>query len=154
MTRILYLPSESAFYTLDSPLPPARLMMAVNSGKWLPPANIPHEERAIRTLRAVRLGRSTILIYRQLDLEQIQPVQTPVEPLGSRGMDVLQCVAEGMSTKQVAVRLGMSRRTVYMHLAAIRRSFSAISTAEAVRRAVELGLCEPPDMGKTGYPSI
>lgn len=150
MTRILYLPSESAFYTLDSALPPARLMMAVNSGKWLPPAHIPREARAVRALRAVRVGRSTILIYRPLDLEQIHPIQTPVESLGSRGMDVLQCVAEGMSTKQVAVRLGMSRRTVYMHLAAIRRSFNAISTAEAIRRAVELGLCQPSGMGNTG----
>jgi DNA-binding CsgD family transcriptional regulator len=150
MTRILYLPSESAFYTLDSPVSPARLILAVNSGKWLPPAGIPHKERAIRTLRAIRLGRSTILIFRPLDMEQINPVQAPDEPLGSRGMAVLQCVAEGMTTKQVAVRLGMSRRTVYMHLAAIRRSFCAISTAEAVRRAVELGLCQPPGMGKAG----
>jgi DNA-binding CsgD family transcriptional regulator len=150
MTRILYLPSESAFYTLDSHLSPARLIMAVNSGKWLPPAEIPRAERSIRTLRAVRLGRSTILIFRPLDLEQTHPVQAPAEPLGFRGMAVLQCVAEGMTTKQVAVRLGMSRRTVYMHLAAIRRSFSAISTAEAVRRAVELGLCQPPGMGKAG----
>lgn len=148
MTRILYLPSESAFYTLDSPLPTAQLIVAVNSGKWLPPSGIPREEGATRTLRAVRLGRSTILIFRPLDLEQIQPAQDPAEPLGSRQMAVLQCVAEGLTTRQVAARLGMSRRTVYMHLASIRRSFSAISTTEAVRRAVELGLCQPPGMGK------
>jgi len=150
MTRILYLPSESAFYTLDSHLPPARLITAVNSGKWLPPADIPREGRSIRTLRAVRLGRSTILIFRPLDLNQLHPEKDTVDPLGSRQLAVLQCVAEGMTTRQVAGRLGMSRRTVYMHLAAIRRSFSAISTAEAIRLAAELGLCQPPSMAKAG----
>jgi len=61
---------------------------------------------------------------------------------------VLQCVAQGMTTSQVAARLGLSRRTVYMHLAAIRRSFSVLSTAEAIQRAAELGLCQPPTPGK------
>lgn len=148
MTRILYLPSESAFYTLDSPLPPARLIAVVNSGEWLPPSGIKQEERSIRTLRAVRLGRSTILIFRPLDPEQVRPVQSQAVPPGPRGMAVLQCVAAGMTTKQIAAQLGMSRRTVYLHLAAIRRSFNAISTVEAVRRAAELGLCTPSDMEK------
>ena len=150
MTRILYLPSESAFYTLESSLPAGRLILAVNNGKWLPPTDISHSEQPVQTLRAVRLGRSTILIFRLLDNDQIHPSPARSEPLGQRQMAVLQCVAEGMTTRQVAARLGMSRRTVYMHLAAIRRSFSAISTAEAVRRAAELGLCQPPVARRAG----
>ncbi len=148
MTRILYLPSEHAFYTLDSSLPPGRLILAVNSGRWFPPTGIPRPEKRAAALRAVRLGRSTILIFQLMENELKPSDSHPTGPLGQRQIDVLQCVAQGMTTRQVAARLGLSRRTVYMHLAAIRRSFSALSTAEAIQRAAELGLCQPPTAGK------
>jgi DNA-binding CsgD family transcriptional regulator len=91
------------------------------------------------------LGRDTILIFRPLDMEQMYPLPAPAPgQLGQRQLEVLQCIAKGMTTRQVAAQLGISRRTIYMHLAAIRRSLSAISTADAVRRAAELGLCLPP----------
>ncbi len=144
MTRILYLPSESSFYTLDSNLPPGRLILAVNSGRWRPPDGLPRRDKAVAGLRAVRLGRNTILVFQLLDNELPPPDSHPAGPLGQRQMQVLQCVAQGMTTRQVAARLGMSRRTVYLHLAAIRHSLSAVSTAEAIQRAAELGLCQPP----------
>jgi len=144
MTRILYLPSESAFYTLDSSLPPGRLILAVNGGRWHPPDGIPRRDKMVAGLRAVRLGRSTILIFQPVENEWTPPDTHPTGPLGQRQMQVLQCVAQGMTTRQVAARLGMSRRTVYLHLAAIRHSLSAVSTAEAIQRAAELGLCQPP----------
>ncbi len=150
MTRILYLPSERAFYTLDSNLPPSRLILAVNSGRWRPPDAIPRRDKVVAGLRAVRLGRSTILIFQPLENELTPPDSHPTGPLGQRQMQVLQCVAQGMTTRQVAARLGMSRRTVYLHLAAIRHSLSAVSTAEAIQRAAELGLCQPTVSGKPG----
>ena len=150
MTRILYLPSESAFYTLDSSLPPGRLILAVNGGRWRPPDGIPLRDKTVAGLRAVRLGRSTILIFQPVENELAPPDSHPTGPLGQRQMQVLQCVAQGMTTRQVAARLGMSRRTVYLHLAAIRHSLSAVSTAEAIQRAAELGLCQPPTSGNPG----
>ena len=151
MTRILYLPTESSLFTLESTLPPGRLILAVNSGKWLPPPGVPRPERPLRTLRAVRLGRETILIFRPMDMEQIYTAPAPApSQLGQRQLEVLQCIAKGMTARQVAAQLGLSRRTVYLHLASIRHSLSAISTAEAVHRAAELGLCQPPVKGSGG----
>lgn len=152
MTRILFLPNDTAFYTLDSNLTPEKLVIAVNSGRWLPQGEItPSELSAFSQtgLQAVRLGRSTVLIFRTIDLNRVETGRPPVGPLSSRKIAVLQCLAQGMTTRQIAARLGITRRTVYLHLAAIRQSLRAISTAEAVNRAAELGLCQPPVSGKS-----
>lgn len=146
MTRILFLPNDTAFYTLDSILTPEKLVSAVNSGRWLPPGETAPSDPAAPTpagLHAVRLGPNTVLIFHSVDLDQVK-VKRPTDGLlSSRQIAVLQCLAQGMTTRQIAARLGISRRTVYLHLAAIRSSLRAISTAEAVNRAAEMGLCQP-----------
>lgn len=152
MTRIFFLPNENAFYTLDSQLPPEKLVLAVNSGRWLPPAGLTTPEPADTgqmRLNAVRLGQSTILIFCAVDLDQIQSGQLTKSPLSKRQIAILQCLAQGMTTRQIAAKFGIARRTVYLHLAAIRRSLRAISTSEAVSRAAELGLCQPLISGRS-----
>lgn len=152
MTRIFFLPNENAFYTLESQLSPEKLVLAVNSGRWLPPAGLTALEPADTgqmQLIAVRLGQSTVLIFRAVDLDQFQPGQLTNSPLSMRQIAVLQCLGQGMTTRQIAAKLGIARRTVYLHLAAIRRSLRAISTSEAVSRAAELGLCQPMISGRT-----
>lgn len=150
MTRILFLPNDTAFYTLDSNLSPEKLVIAVNSGRWFPPGELALSDPPSPTrvnLHAVRLGRSTVLVFRPVDLDRIETGRPSSGPLSSRQIAVLQCLAQGMTTRQIAARLGIHRRTVYMHMAAIRNSLRAISTAEAVKRAAELGLCQPPVSG-------
>lgn len=146
MTRILFLPNDTAFYTLDSILTPEKLIAAVNSGRWLPPGEIMPSDPAAPTpigMHAVRLGQNTVLIFRSIELNHVKAKQPTDGLLSSRQIAVLQCLAQGMTTRQIAARLGISRRTVYLHLAAIRSRMRAISTAEAVNHAAELGLCQP-----------
>jgi len=152
MTRIFFLPNENAFFTLESQVSPEKLVLAVNSGRWLPPTGLtttePASSRPIR-LHAVRIGRSTILIFSAVDPDQVQTGQLANSPLSKRQIAILQCLAQGMTTRQIAANLGIARRTVYLHLAAIRRSLRAISTSEAVSRAAELGLCQPLISGRS-----
>jgi len=63
-----------------------------------------------------------------------------VEPLTHRETDVLQLLAEGLSNKGIAVRLGISDQTVKFHVAAISGKLGAANRTEAVRLAVRLGL--------------
>lgn len=152
MTRILFLPNENTFLTLDSNLTPEALVLEVNSGRWLPPAgSVPEETPSPlpTNLRAVRLGPGTVLVFQAVDLDQDQPQEHSRGTLSKRQIAVLQCLAQGMTTRQIAARLEISRRTVYLHLAAIRRSLRAVSTPEAVSRAAELGLCQPPVSGRS-----
>jgi len=67
-------------------------------------------------------------------------VQTAVEPLTSREIDVLQLLAEGLPNKTIAARLGISDQTVKFHVAAICGKLEAANRTDAVRRAVRRGL--------------
>ena len=63
-----------------------------------------------------------------------------VESLTAREIEVLELVAEGLSNKAVAVRLGISDQTVKFHLTSISGKLGALNRTDAVRRAVRRGL--------------
>jgi DNA-binding NarL/FixJ family response regulator len=63
-----------------------------------------------------------------------------VETLTPREIEVLECVAEGLSNKAVAARLGISDQTVKFHLTSISGKLGALNRTDAVRRAVRRGL--------------
>lgn len=64
----------------------------------------------------------------------------PVEELTPRERGVLQLLAEGLSNKAIAERLGISEHTVKFHVNAILGKLGAQSRTEAVTRAARLGL--------------
>jgi NarL family two-component system response regulator YdfI len=63
-----------------------------------------------------------------------------VEPLTGRELEVLDLVAEGLSNKLIAHRLGISEHTVKTHVASIFAKLGASSRTEAVSRAIRRGL--------------
>jgi DNA-binding NarL/FixJ family response regulator len=62
------------------------------------------------------------------------------EPLTAREVEVLEVLAEGLSNKAIAARLGISDQTVKFHVAAICGKLGAANRTDAVRRAVRRGL--------------
>lgn len=58
--------------------------------------------------------------------------------ISPREKEVLGLVAEGLSTKQVADRLGISTRTVESHRINMLKKLKAGNTAELIRKAIEL----------------
>lgn len=62
------------------------------------------------------------------------------EPLTPRELDVLRLLADGLSNKAIAQRLGISEHTVKFHVNALMGKLGAQSRTEAVIRAVRLGL--------------
>ena len=63
--------------------------------------------------------------------------------LTSREIQVLQCIADGHSTKETAYRLGMSFKTAACHRYRIMDKLAIHETAGLVRYAVRAGLVEP-----------
>lgn len=63
-----------------------------------------------------------------------------VEDLTPRERQVLQLLAEGLSNRQIAARLGTSEHTTKFHVNAILGKLDAHSRTEAVTRAARLGL--------------
>ncbi len=60
--------------------------------------------------------------------------------LSDRQVEILQRIADGLSTKQVALELGISHKTVYNHLNAIYRRLDTQSLTHAVLSAVRKGI--------------
>jgi two-component system, NarL family, nitrate/nitrite response regulator NarL len=63
-----------------------------------------------------------------------------VDALTVRERDVLELLAEGLSNRRVAERLGISEHTVKFHVASIYGKLGASSRAELIRRAARRGL--------------
>lgn len=63
--------------------------------------------------------------------------------LSAREIEILQWVAAGKSQQDVADILGISSRTVEVHLRSSREKLSTLTTPQAVGRAVSMGLIYP-----------
>ena len=66
----------------------------------------------------------------------------PVEALTARELEVLAHLADGLSNKAIAVRLGISDETVKFHLTAIFGKLGASNRTDAVRQALRRGIVE------------
>ena len=62
--------------------------------------------------------------------------------LSDRQVEILQSIADGMSTKQTGRHLGITIKTVHNHLNAIYRKLDAQSLTHAVLSAVRLGIID------------
>ena len=67
----------------------------------------------------------------------------PLEALTPRQREVLQLVAEGNSTKEIAQRLGLSPKTVETHRAQLMERLGVHEVSGLVRFAVRVGLVSP-----------
>ncbi len=65
--------------------------------------------------------------------------------LSERQTEILQMIADGLSTKQVARELGITQKTVHNHLNAIYRRLDTQSLTHAVLSAVRLGIIDLGD---------
>jgi DNA-binding NarL/FixJ family response regulator len=69
-----------------------------------------------------------------------QPASGPLSRLTSRQREVLQLVAEGYTTKEIAQRLNLSPRTVETHRAEMTERLQVRDLAGLVRIAIQSGL--------------
>lgn len=90
----------------------------------------------------VYLGAAVSAIVHRL-VRNPQSVARSVE-LSPRENDILRHVAEGLSSKEIASRLGLSVRTVDNHRAAVGRKTGLHSVAQLTLHAYELGLVSLP----------
>ncbi len=149
MTRLLFLPNDQTFLWLDSLIPAEEVVEAVLAGQWAPPepygaalAQLKHEQ----PFQAFQQGSLVVITTTQpLDLEMraVAGQASSDMMLTPRQHDVLQCLAEGLTTKEIAFRLGLRPRTVAMHIAALKNRLGTATRAQSVGRAAALGLCRP-----------
>lgn len=67
----------------------------------------------------------------------------PSDPLTSREREVLQLIAEGNTTKEIAALLGVSVKTIESHRSRLMDKLDIRQTAGLVRYAIRRGLVQP-----------
>jgi DNA-binding NarL/FixJ family response regulator len=95
----------------------------------------------LSTIRAVYEGEthlSPVIAMSMLDTARKAADQP--ELLSDRQVEILQLIANGLSTKLVARELGITQKTVHNHLNAIYRRLDTQSLTHAVLSAVRLGI--------------
>jgi two-component system response regulator NreC len=75
--------------------------------------------------------------------EYLAGIEAPPDPLTSREREVLQLIAEGKTTKEIADVLVVSASTIESHRARLMKKLHIHDTAGLVRYAVRRGLVQP-----------
>ena len=92
-------------------------------------------------LLQVNLKDNSLPIHELIaDLDE-NPKQTKENKiLTPRQTEVVQCLAEGLSNKQIAYRLGLSEGTVKIHITLLMRALEVSNRVQAVNEARRCGL--------------
>lgn len=91
------------------------------------------------TVLSPQLARSMLDEVRKLDSHaEVDPSQERV--VSKREEEVLQLIADGCSTPEVAAQLYISQKTVKNHLASIYQKLDARDRTQAVLQAVRMGI--------------
>ena len=94
------------------------------------------EAADLRQARAAGSDADAFLVAPAVELAD----DPQVEPLTAREIEVLELLAEGLSNKGIARRLGISDQTVKFHVSSITGKLGANTRTGAVRLAVRRGL--------------
>jgi DNA-binding NarL/FixJ family response regulator len=92
--------------------------------------------------RASGIEADAIVVGRGFTPRRLDDEEPPhfEESLTPRELQVVELMAEGLTNKAIAARLGISDQTVKFHVASLSGKLGAANRTDAVRRAVRRGL--------------
>jgi DNA-binding NarL/FixJ family response regulator len=110
-----------------------------------------HLKELIAAIRQAANGEIAIpaslllgLLNRKMVTRNVTPTESRQENLTPRELAVLNCLASGLSSQEIAGKLSISPLTVQTHIRNIITKFGVHSRLEAVTHALQAGLIEPP----------
>jgi DNA-binding CsgD family transcriptional regulator len=120
--------------------------VALGTDRETSQARLPRDaspEQIDAALRAVSVGLSVTIAEefgRGFEAAHEGDEQTLLTP---REVEVLTAISNGLTNKEVARELGISRHTVKFHVESLMRKLGVSSRAEAVSKSMRLRLLEP-----------
>ncbi|MDR5754594.1 MULTISPECIES: response regulator transcription factor [unclassified Caballeronia] len=91
----------------------------------------------LQAIDAVLAGKTFFSAGLAMRMIQARYAETPLERLTPRERDILDALAEGLSSKQIAQQHGLSVRTVETHRLNLKRKLDIDGQAELIKFAVE-----------------
>jgi DNA-binding CsgD family transcriptional regulator len=132
MTKVLIFKHPDSFGVMEVELPPERIVREINQGRW---------DRLMSDVEGPLYARV------QGDIVVVTPsAPIPVDQLpklSRREHQVLVLVGEGLTTAQIALKLGLRPRTIRGYVASMKARLDAQNIQQLVTRAVALGLFHP-----------
>jgi DNA-binding CsgD family transcriptional regulator len=132
MTRILIFKTPDAFSVIELDTPVESIVRAINHGHWQD--FLPDEPGP---LFARQQGEVVVVTHNAPVPEEDLP------KLSRREHQVLVMLGEGLTTAEIALRLGLRPRTVRGYVAGMKARLGAHNIQQLVARAVALGLFRP-----------
>jgi DNA-binding CsgD family transcriptional regulator len=132
MTRVLIFKEPGAFGVLEVEAPAKRIVSAINRGRW--ESYIPDAEGPM----FARQQGDVVVVTRSAP-----PPAENLPQLSRREHQVLVLLGEGLTTAQIALRLGLRPRTIRGYVANMKARLEAHNIQQLVARAVALGLFRP-----------
>ena len=132
MTRVLIFKTPDAFVVMEVNAPAERIVRSINRGRWedyLPDEHSP--------LYARQQGEVVVVTHSAPLPEEDLP------KLSRREHQVLVMLGEGLTTAEIALKLGLRPRTVRGYVASMKVRLDAHNIQQLVARAVALGLFRP-----------
>ena len=121
-------------------------IMRVRDLPWGMLSLVETSDALLAALRALSAGLMTFsqmidvqVVFETTRTNKLADTKTDAA-LTHREIEVLLCVAEGMSNKQIALRLSISEHTVKFHMTSIFEKLQVANRVEAVQRGMRLGL--------------
>jgi DNA-binding CsgD family transcriptional regulator len=133
MTKILIFHEPDAFGMVEVKAPAERIVRAINGGRgevYLPGI-------AGGPLHA-RLQGEVVVVTRSVPV-----LEEDLPKLSRREYQVLCLLGEGLTTAQIAIKLGLRPRTIRGYVAGMKAKVHAQNIQQLVARAVALGLFRP-----------
>jgi DNA-binding CsgD family transcriptional regulator len=129
MPLLLFMPNSHTLIWQDIAREADDLLGEIRRRTWLPPA--PFEHLAGNRFSA-NLQDGIVIVT--MSSSQGERLETPTPRLSRRQKEVLKGVMDGLTTRQISLRLKLRPRTVLFHLAALKALYNASSRAELVRK--------------------
>jgi DNA-binding NarL/FixJ family response regulator len=137
-TRVLVLSAHEDWHRVRSALQAGALGYVVKS------AATSELVEALRALCAGRAYLSPAVAHHVVGAAGIGGApRSPLAQLTEREREVLSLIAEGLSSKEIAARLGHSPKTAETHRASVMRKLGVHKTSSLVRIAIREGLVVP-----------
>jgi len=102
-------------------------------------------DELLHAIQSVHLGNFILpleMARKVLALGDEAETQSLEEPLTPRELDVLRCIAQGLSNQEIAAQLVISQHTVRSHMKNVLRKLDLDNRTQAALYAIEAGLMQ------------
>jgi DNA-binding NarL/FixJ family response regulator len=107
-------------------------------------------QHLVSVIRSAMSDEGSVLISVSPDSAVARDDEPNPGPLSKRERDLLELVAQALSNRQVAARLGITEATVKRHLHNVFAKLNAVSRIDAVNKAAGAGLITSPRQPRVG----